>query len=276
MELYKDILAAPHTLIAGTTGCGKSNVMHGIVRELMETKTPEQAKCYFIDPKIIELSDYRNTEYCIAYTSKYEEVPDILDNVIALIENRLEKMFAAGTKMTTQYHIYILIDELADLMISPAARNIKLKMQKILQIGRAAGVHIIAATQAPNRDIIPANLVLNFTNRLALRCLSPIESRQITNQSGAELLPEHGKAMYLSPKGVKRVDVPLTPDNTELIRKWERKAIAPTYTPPAPSTYKYTYRTYERPTYKKDKTSIIDTIKIACVILGILFLWSIM
>ena len=274
MELYKDILNAPHTLIAGTTGSGKSVLLNGIIRELMETYIPEQKKLILIDPKRVELSQYKNTEFCTAYTSDYQTAITYLDNSIALIEDRYKAMERAGTKQTTQYHLYIIIDELADLMISPAAREIKLKMQKILQIGRAAGVHIIAATQAPNRKIIPAELVLNFTNRIALRCLSSIESRQIINISGAETLPKHGKGLYLSPDGVKRVTIPLTPDNADLIQKWERTA--PTYTPPAPSTYKYTYRTYERPTYKKDKTSIIDTIKIACVILGILFLWSIM
>lgn len=276
MELYKDILAAPHTLIAGATKSGKSNVMNGILRELMMNYTPEQKSFYLIDPKIVELSPYKNTEFCLGYTSDYEEAAEMLDKIQADIKERYKAMEAAGVRETTKGHVYVFIDELADLFTSTIGNQIKVKVHRITAIGRAAGYHVIMASQAPNRKILDPNVLLNTTNRLALHCVQGIESRQIINQTGAEKLPQHGKGLYLSPEGLTGVDVPLTPDNTELIRKWERKAIAPTYTPPAPSTYKYTYRTYERPTYKKDKTSIIDTIKIACVILGILFLWSIM
>ena len=224
MELYKDILEAPHTLVAGTTGSGKSVVLNGIIRELMETKTPADASLILIDPKRVELSQYRDTTFCKAYTHEAEKAIDYLDSAISEMEDRFAAMEQAGAVKTDKYHIYIVIDELADLMISEQSRQIRLKLQKILQLGRAAGIHIIAATQAPNRQIIPANLVLNFTNRIALRCLSSIESRQIVNVSGAELLPQYGKGLYLSPKGMKRVDIPLTPDNTDLIQKWHRPA----------------------------------------------------
>lgn len=227
MELYRDILSAPHTLIAGTTGSGKSNVLNGILRELMETRTPQEAQFILIDPKRVELSPYKRTEYCMGYTAEVLPAIGYLDTAIDLIESRYQQMETAGTKDYIGTNVYIVIDELADLMISPQSRTFSLKLQKILQIGRASAVHVIAATQAPNRGIIPANVVLNFTNRVALRCLAGIESRQIINQNGAEELPKYGKALYLSPDGIKRVDIPLTPDNSELIAKHRRVETAP-------------------------------------------------
>ena len=225
MELYKDIINAPHTLIAGTTGSGKSNVMNGIIRQIITDYTPQTAEMVMIDPKVVELIDYRNTAFCTAFESEAENVPALLDEVIDTMENRYHHMGEEHIKQYIGRKIFVIIDELADLMISPQSKSIKLKLQKILQKGRAADIHIIAATQAPNRQIIPANLILNFTNRLALRCVSSIESRQIINQAGAELLPQYGKGLYFSPKGLVTVSIQLTEDNTELVNKWTvRKA----------------------------------------------------
>lgn len=225
MELYKDIINAPHTLIAGTTGSGKSNVMNGIIRQIMADYTPQTAEMVMIDPKVVELIDYRNTAFCTAFESEAENVPALLDEVIATMETRYRLMGEEHIKQFFGKKIFVIVDELADLMISPQSKSIKLKLQKILQKGRAADIHIIAATQAPNRQIIPANLILNFTNRLALRCVSSIESRQIINQAGAELLPQYGKGLYFSPKGLVTVSIQLTEDNTELVNKWTvRKA----------------------------------------------------
>lgn len=222
MKLYQDIIKAPHTLIAGTTGSGKSNVLNGIIRQIMTMHTPYTAEMYLIDPKRVELSVYRNTAFVSEYTSDSGEAIRILDKAIAEIERRYKVMEMQGQRDFVGRHLYIIIDELADLMISPENKKIRLKLQKIEQIGRAAAVHVIAATQAPNRQIIPANIVLNFTNRLALRCLSSIESRQIINMAGAEELPKYGAGLYLSPDGVKRVEIPLTEDNTDLITEWKR------------------------------------------------------
>lgn len=219
MELYKDIIKAPHTLIAGTTGSGKSVCLNGIIRQLLTDNTPNTAEFIVIDPKRIELSKYKNIAK--AYIRESADVPGILDEVIAEVERRYIVMESEGVTDYDGKALYIIIDELADLMISPQNKQIKLKLQKILQIARAAKVHVIAATQAPNRQIIPANLVLNFTNRVALRCLSSIESRQIINQAGAENLPQYGQGLYLSPKGISTVTIPLTPDNKDIIATWE-------------------------------------------------------
>lgn len=220
MRLYKDLLNAPHVLIAGTTGSGKSVTIHGLMAELMQNRTPADAQIILIDPKRVELADYRKTQFCKAYTVDAAEAVDLLDDAITMIECRFDAMQAAGRKESAESDVYIIIDELADLMISNQARFIKIRLQKILQIGRAAKVHIIAATQAPNRKIIPAEIVLNFTHRIALRCLASIESRQIVNAAGAEKLPRYGKGLYLSPEGLQVVDIPVAPDARELIEAW--------------------------------------------------------
>lgn len=211
--LCKDILESPHTLIAGTTGSGKSVLLNSILSAFM-TNYGVDNRLYLIDPKRVELSIYKDLPHVEKYTSDTHQALAILDEVIDRIESRYQIMEDAHIRQWNGSHIYIIIDELADIMISPDSKAFKLKLQKILQIARACNIHIIAATQAPNRTIIPANLILNFTNRVALRCLSSIESRQIVGVKGAELLPQYGKGLYQSPKsGITSVDIPYTSES---------------------------------------------------------------
>lgn len=206
--MYEYLMNAPHILIGGTTGSGKSVLLNGIICELMESSTASKTRLYLIDPKRVELYPYSKTEYCAGYSEEAEEVPALLDTLIDTINERFVEMRNEGLKEYSGTRIYVVIDELADLMISDNAKEIRTKLQKILQIGRAAGVHIIAATQAPNREVIPASLVLNFTDRIALRCLSSIESRQLINFAGAEKITGFGTALYLSSKGLDTIEIP--------------------------------------------------------------------
>ena len=206
--MYEYLMNAPHILIGGTTGSGKSVLLNGIICELMESSTASKTRLYLIDPKRVELYPYSKTEYCAGYSEEADEVPALLDTLIDTINERFVEMRNDGLKEYGGTRIYVVIDELADLMISDCAKEIRTKLQKILQIGRAAGVHIIAATQAPNREVIPASLVLNFTDRIALRCLSSIESRQLINFAGAEKITGFGTALYLSSKGLDTIEIP--------------------------------------------------------------------
>lgn len=196
--LIKDIIEAPHTLICGTTGSGKSVLLNNIIYNFLTCKDVNN-RLILIDPKRVELYKYSKLPQVLKYCEEPEQVPAILDFVIKNIDYRYKLMRDKGLDFYNGSPIYIVIDELADLMISPQKKEIKTKLQKILQIARAADVHIIACTQAPNRVTIPASIVLNFTNRVALRCLGSIESRQVINQSGAEKLPKYGECLYLSP-----------------------------------------------------------------------------
>lgn len=204
--LIKDIIKAPHTLIAGTTGSGKSVLLNSIIYNIINS-CDINTKLLLIDPKRIELSKYRKLPQVIQYANEAADSLEVLDFVINNIEYRYKLMEELNIEEYNGSTFYLIIDELADLMISPQSKEIKLKLQKILQIARAAKIHVIACTQAPNRKIIDSSIVLNFTNRVALRCLSAIESRQIINVSGAELLPQYGKCLYLSPQGLKRMTI---------------------------------------------------------------------
>lgn len=205
--IIEDILTSPHTLIAGTTGSGKSVLLNNIILSFLNTRSCDNS-IILIDPKRVELSLYKNFPHCIGYTSDIQKAVNYLDYAINEVEKRYIYMEKNQLRQFDGSHMYIIIDELADIMISPQKKVFQLKLQKILQIARAANIHVIACTQAPSRQVIPAAIVLNFTNRIALRCLNNIESRQIINMTGAEKLPQYGKAYYLSPKnGINLINI---------------------------------------------------------------------
>lgn len=200
VEQYKEMLEAPHLLIAGTSGSGKSTVLNGILMTAMALYAPCDAQFILIDPKIVELAQYKKLPHVLDFVTESKDVPDVLERVNDYMNEEYMRMERKGIRQSNGTHLYLFIDELADLMISDEKRTIQRLLQRILAKGRASNIHVIACTQAPNRKVIPAELVLNFTNRVALRCLNSIESRQIINQSGAEKLIGYGKAFYLSPK----------------------------------------------------------------------------
>jgi len=210
---YKPLLSATHLLIAGTTGAGKSVCLNGFVYSILGKCSPNQAKLILIDPKRVELSAFKGLPHTLNYTNDGLETECILSDILDTIEDRYTTLSELSIKKWRGAKIYIIIDELADLLISPNGKAIKLLLQKILQIGRAAGVSVIACTQAPNRTIIPANLTLNFTDRIALRCISPVESRQIVQIAGAEKLPQYGKGIYLNPRGLETINIPMIQDD---------------------------------------------------------------
>lgn len=235
--MYEFLMNAPHILIGGTTGSGKSVLLNGIILELMRTYEESEARLYLIDPKSVELYPYTKTGFCERYVEDSEEVPSLLNEVIEEMESRRKEMRERGLKNYDGERVYLIIDELADLMISPEKNAIRVGLQKILQKGRACGIHVIAATQAPNREVIPASIVLNFTDRIALRCLSAIESRQLINVGGAESLPRYGKGLYYSPEGIKVIDIPMVEDEeiAKTITAREVKVIEPVPLPSAPN-----------------------------------------
>ena len=212
-EQYKDMFDSTHLLIAGTTGSGKSTLLNGILYTAMTTYAPNEVGFVLVDTKYVELSPYKHLPHTYEFIKHASEVPSMLDDVIFHMEREYERMEEQGIRKSRSKHLYVIIDELADLMCSPYAKDIKAKLQVVLQKGRAANIHIIACTQAPSRKVIPAELVLNFTNRVALRCLSSIESRQILTVGGAEKIRGYGRGKYLSPKdGITDVDIPLIPE----------------------------------------------------------------
>lgn len=212
---YSEMVSdATHLLIAGTTGSGKSTIMNALISTAMKTSTPAKMQFVLIDPKKVELYKYRYaSRFCAGYADTSEATVNLLDWAISEMDSRYCWMRGNGVSTWTGKRLVACIDELADLMISADARRIKAQIQKLTQLGRAAGVSVWAATQAPSRKVIPAEITLNFTDRLALRCVSAIESRQIVQVAGAEKLPRHGVGLYFDADGIKRIDLPLVPES---------------------------------------------------------------
>lgn len=222
---YAAMLKSTHILIAGTTGSGKSVVLNGIMHTALALLSPSEAEFILVDPKEVELTDYENLPHVREILNDEDEVAEMLERLYDEMMERYHEMRSMGVKKYTGKAIYVIIDELADLMTGQQSKRIRVALQRLLQKSRAASIHFIAATQAPNRRIIPAEIVLNFTDRIALRCLSSIESRQILNVAGAEKIKGHGKAMYLSPSdGIKTINIPLISEESlhERIAYWER------------------------------------------------------
>ena len=216
-DYTKIILNSPHSLIAGTTGSGKSTALHGIICELIKHPTTT-ARMVLIDLKRVELVEWKNTPHTLNYINEPAQVVNCLNAYIKLMLSRFAEMEKKQQTESPYTHIYIVIDELADVVITtPAAVHL---IAKICRLGRAAHLHIIAATQAPDRRTIPAIIQQNITAALALRCKNSIESRQIISQAGAEELPKHGRGLLLDADGLRQVQINyISPAEREQARK---------------------------------------------------------
>ena len=227
-QLYLDILQQPHTLIAGTTGSGKSCVMNGIIYTALYN-APHLCNFVLIDPKFTELTMYKNLPHTLAYTTEPAEALEILNNVGAEILARYQRATAQGLRKSTESDIYIFIDELSDLILSQ--KGITESLGKIARIGRAANIHLIAGTQCPNRKTLSAEFAANCPARLGLRCRDNIESRQIIGSNAAVSLPLHGLAYYLAPQllSLQLVEIPYYSDSVllERVQWWENQKDPP-------------------------------------------------
>lgn len=227
----QELLGDGHVLIAGTTRSGKSVLLNDIIYTLLCTsapiQTPNGCKMVLIDPKMVELSVYKNIPHCVGYASSVSDILDLLDKCVDEMMSRYEYMEQAHLKVYDKEPMYIIFDELADIMTTAQRKALPL-LQRIGQLGAASKVFLITATQAPNRDVIPANLTLNLGTRVALRCLSKIESKQIINAYGAELLPKYGKCLVSNWQGIREMNIPLTSESelASIIRFWENQKTA--------------------------------------------------
>lgn len=181
-----DILEQTHTLIAGTTGCGKSTLLHSVMFTALASGNKWTI---LIDPKQTELRKYRKCSGVIQYANTASQAADALDTALAIMRQRQSKAARKGWSMYNGDDIYVLIDELADLMISAEGKRIKAQLQELLQLSRASRIHVIACTQSPSRQTIIAPIALNCTCKIGMACESAIESRQIIGTTGCEFLP---------------------------------------------------------------------------------------
>ena len=223
-DLYRTILDQHNTLIAGTVGSGKTTMENGIIYTLLKYNDPVSAQIYLIDPKQFELRHFRSVSHCRGYADTPEGALEILDAVEGIRESRSAYMKAHNLRSWNGSTVYLFIDELADLMTGNRAfsREFTEKLVKIMQLGRALKIKVIALTQQPRREVTPARLQVNFTCNVALHCRSSIESRQAIGEAGAELLPAYGKCIIAFSGRVLKANVRMISDNeiTAAVRYW--------------------------------------------------------
>lgn len=184
-RLLNEMLTSPHLLIAGMTGSGKSVLLNQLIPRM-------KGQLYLIDLKKVELIEYKR-KACM-YADSTKAAIKTLTFALDLIERRYERMQRQKQKLSTQEDVWIIIDELADLMVT-CRKQVEPLLVRIGQIGRAARVHLVMATQQPSAKIIPTSIKLNC-ERAALHCMTAQQSRQIIEQSGAELLPRVGWCIW--------------------------------------------------------------------------------
>lgn len=208
--LYQDMLSQPHLLVAGATGSGKSVVINGLIHTAL-FKSPEDVQLVLIDPKKVELVDYRRLPHTVCYACEQEDMIAALRAAVVLMDQRYSAMQARRLKKYPGGHVYVVIDELADLMLT-CKRQAQPLLQWLGQIGRAANVHVIAATQCPLREVIPTPIKVNFDARVALRTRSAQDSRNILGVKGCEELPRYGQGYYMTPEGCTLYNIPMYPE----------------------------------------------------------------
>ena len=217
-----DLDKMPHVLVAGTTGSGKSVCINTIIMSILFRATPEEVKFILVDPKKIELSVYKALEPYHLITSEDidEYVVTNAQNAIFMLrsaliemEARYNKLDIASVRNIAEYnekmkldkepimpYIVVVIDELAELMSNPATKSdIELPIQRLAQMARAVGIHLVVATQRPSVDVITGLIRSNIPARIAFNVATRIDSRTILDTGGAETLLGNGDMLFLPP-----------------------------------------------------------------------------
>ena len=200
-----DLEALPHVLIAGTTGSGKSVCLNAVIVSLLYKSAPEDLRLLLIDPKMVELSAYNGIPHLSqpVVTSPAQAVA-ALEQAVTGMETRYKAFKERGSKELADYNrkaktpfprIVIVIDELSDLMMT-SGKDIEDSIVRLAQMGRAAGIHLVIATQRPSANVITGMMKANIPSRIALAVTSALESRIILDANGAEKLTGHGDMLY--------------------------------------------------------------------------------
>ena len=207
IPIISDLSTMPHLLIAGTTGSGKSVFIHTIILSLLYKLTPEKCKFILIDPKMLELSTYEGIPHLLCpVITEAKKAASVLGWVVKEMENRYKLMTKVGVRNIDGYneknkismpYIIVVVDEMSDLMLV-AGKEIENYIQKLSQMARAAGIHIIMATQRPSVDVITGTIKANFPTRISFQVTSKIDSRTILGEQGAEQLLGKGDMLFMS------------------------------------------------------------------------------
>ena len=239
-SIIGDLASMPHLLIAGTTGSGKSVCINTIILSLLYRHSPEKCKFILIDPKMLELSTYEGIPHLLCpVITEAKKAASVLGWVVKEMESRYRLMTKEGVKNIDGYntkhklpmpYIVVVVDEMSDLMLV-AGKEIENYIQKLSQMARAAGIHIIMATQRPSVDVITGTIKANFPTRISFQVTSKIDSRTILGEQGAEQLLGKGDMLYMSSANrIVRIHAPFVSENEiEKINNFLRSQAEPDY-----------------------------------------------
>ena len=207
MPIVGDLTSMPHLLIAGTTGSGKSVCINTIIVSLLYKLNPDLCKFILIDPKMLELSTYEGIPHLLTpVITDAKKATSALAWTVKEMNSRYKLMSKVGVRNIDGYntkhklkmpYIVVVVDEMSDLMLV-AGKEIENYIQKLSQMARAAGIHIIMATQRPSVDVITGTIKANFPTRISFQVSSKIDSRTILGEQGAEQLLGKGDMLFMS------------------------------------------------------------------------------
>ncbi len=217
--IVSDLARMPHLLIGGTTGSGKSVSINGMIMSILMRATPAEVRFIMIDPKRVEFTPYNGIPHLyVPVVTECKEAASALSWAVAEMERRLKVFAKVGARNIGQYnakaqkgmmigdeeaaelpYIVIVIDELADLMMN-VGKEVEMSISRLAQLARAAGIHMIVATQRPSTNVVTGLIKANITNRIALSVASGIDSRVILDTTGAENLIGNGDMLVSKPE----------------------------------------------------------------------------
>lgn len=212
-NVYGELNRMPHLLIAGATGSGKSVCVNAIISSILMRTKPDEVKLVLIDPKKVEFTPYNDVPHLLSPVITDGDLANkALKVIVEMMDRRYDLFGELGVRNITAYNEYVLthndehlkvlpriviiIDELADLILV-AAKEVEASIQRITQLARAAGIHLIVATQRPSVDVITGVIKANIPSRIAFAVSQAVDSRTILDQAGAERLLGNGDMLYL-------------------------------------------------------------------------------
>jgi S-DNA-T family DNA segregation ATPase FtsK/SpoIIIE len=240
-----DLKKLPHLLIAGTTGSGKSVGINAMILSLLYRNDPDHLKLMLIDPKMLEFSIYNDIPHLITpVITDATKAIAALSNMVGEMERRYKLMAESRTKNIDNYNdkiakkggetmpfIVVVIDELADLMMN-GGKDVEFSIARLAQMARAAGIHLVVATQRPSVDVVTGLIKANLPSRLSYRVGQRIDSKVILDQLGADSLLGKGDALFTPPgtNGLVRIHAPWnSEDEIEEIVEFLKEQRAPDY-----------------------------------------------
>lgn len=267
--VFADLAKMPHLLVAGATGSGKSVGLNAFILSLIKKHKPSELKFVMIDPKRIEFSVYNNQKYMLMpVITDNEDASEALGYLADEMNKRYKLLEESLTKNIAEYnekvggmpYVVAIIDEFSDLVLSD--KTVEKKIQILAQKARAAGIHLVLATQRPSVDVVTGSIKANFPSRMAFKTASGVDSKTILDTTGAEDLVGRGDALFLAASGelIRVHGAYISTEEIDEILKPYRAEIKPVLKKTSPAPQQDT-PTKENKTQKKKEFFLISWIK---------------